>query len=177
MAIFPITDQYKHLGKGPLDAKSLVKTYADLTSADTWTVEGQFIAYNGMIVAVWLNKEDASKNGIYFLYDASITTTLGKPNVANEANWHKLAEVSEFDIEDKLLALESRVAALEEAESDILTYGYRSGFPIPGEANKLYVAADEGKTYVWFNDDYLLVGGSDNYEEPDIICGGTANNE
>lgn len=177
MAIFTFSDQYKYTGRGPLDAKSLVKTYTELTSVNTWTYEDQIIAYNGMIVAVWLNKTDTSKNGVYFLYDPKVTSALGKPDVTNETNWHKLAEVSESDIEDRLLDLESRITTLEGAESDVLTYGYRSGFPTTGETNKLYVAVDEGKTYVWFNDDYMTVGGSDStsYEEPDIIHGGSAN--
>jgi hypothetical protein len=176
MAIFPISDQYKYLGKGPLDAKSLVKTYAELTSLNTWTVDSQFIAYNGMIVAVWLNKADASKNGIYFLFDASITSPLGKPDVTNEANWHKLAEVSEVDLEGKLLELETRVTALEEAESSVVTYGYRNLFPSIGEPNKLYIAADEQKTYAWINNQYYTVGGGE-VEAPDIICGGSAETE
>jgi hypothetical protein len=61
-----------------------------------------------------------------------------------------------------------------EEDTDVITYGYRSGFPTTGEANKLYVAADEGKTYIWFNDDYLSVGGGESYEEPEVIFGGSA---
>ena len=39
----------------------------------------------------------------------------------------------------------------------------------------MYVAADEQKTYVWFNNDYLIVGTADSsYEEPEIIYGGSA---
>ena len=37
----------------------------------------------------------------------------------------------------------------------------------------MYVAVDEQKTYVWFDDAYVPVGGSD-YEEPQVIHGGTA---
>lgn len=71
--------------------------------------------------------------------------------------------------------IESRIAALEE-DSDVLTYGYRSGFPITGESGKLYVAVDEEKTYIWFDGRYLAVGGSSgSYEEPEIIYGGSAN--
>lgn len=176
MAIMKKTDQFLYTGRGPLDAKSIVKTYADLLKADTWTAvvneTETFIAYNGMIVAVWLNKEDTSKNGIYFLYDPAVTSTVKRPDIANEANWHKLAELS--DIAD----FEARLSALENAEqeSDVITYGYREGFPVEGEEGKLYVAADEKKSYVWFNGEYLAVGGSDgsNYEEPDVIYGGSA---
>lgn len=175
-------DQYRYSGKGPLDAKALVKTYADLLSESTWEVEGTASAYNGLITAVWLNKTDPSKNGIYFLYDETVTSGLKKPDVTKEANWHKLAEISDLvdftarlsAIEADLTALDVRLTTLEE-ESDVITYGYRSGFPTEGEASKLYVAADEGKTYVWFNDDYLLVsGGVGSYEEPTVIHGGSA---
>jgi len=175
MAIRDSRDQLLYLGKGPLDAKSLVKTYAELLDTATWTVAvdgtDTFVAYNSMIVGVWLNKEDTSKNGIYFLFDPAVTSALKKPDVTNEANWHRLDNT---DLASSLSAIDERLAALEE-DSDVLTYGYRSGFPTEGEVNKLYVAADEKKTYVWFNNDYLPVGGSDSeYEEPEIIFGGTA---
>lgn len=87
-------DQLVYSGRGPLDSKSLVKTYAELISASTWTqqVDGEdvIVAYNGMIVAVWLNKTDASKNGLYVLFDPLVTSALKKPDVTNEENWHRL---------------------------------------------------------------------------------------
>lgn len=115
MAIFTFSDQYKYIGRGPLDAKSIVKTYAELTSEATWKHEGQLIAYNGMIVAVWLNKADTSKNGIYFLYDSKVTTALGKPNVTNEANWHKLADASA--ISEVVSSIESNTQAIAAEEA------------------------------------------------------------
>ena len=164
-------DQLLYVGKGPLDAKTLVKTYAELTNPATWTVNvdgtDTFVAYNSMIVGVWLNKEDTTKNGLYFLFDPAVTSALKKPEVAKEENWHKLADA---DLTDRLLAIDERLIALEE-DSDVITYGYRKDFPSVGEVNKMYVAADEGKTYIWFNDDYLSVGGGE-YEEPSIIYGG-----
>jgi hypothetical protein len=175
MAIITYSSQYRYNKRGPLDSKALVKTYADLLKQSTWLIEDTVAAYNGMITAVWLNKDDTSKNGIYFLFDPAATSALKVPDVTNEANWHKLVDVSELtDFTQSLSALEARIAALEE-DSDIVTYGYRSGFPTVGEANKLYIAADEGKSYVWFNDNYLLVSSAENeYEEPDVINGGTA---
>lgn len=173
MAILPISDQYKYTGRGPFDAKAIVKEYADLFDVSKWTSDGNIIAYNGMITAVWLNKADTSKNGIYFLFDPLVTSTIKKPDVTVEANWHKLAEMSELtDFVQNLSELEARVTALEE-DSDVITYGYRSGFPTVGVTDKLYIAADEGKSYIWFNDEYLPVG-SNSYEEPEIIFGGSA---
>lgn len=121
MAVLPINDQYKYTGRGPFDAKALVKTYAELLDLNTWTTNDNLVAYNGMITAVWLNKEDTSKNGIYFLFDASVITALKKPDVTNEANWHKFAELSDLaaltkqltTLSDELSGVKTRLATLE----------------------------------------------------------------
>jgi hypothetical protein len=169
-----LSSQYYYNNNGPLDAKSLVDKFELLTSADTWKdQEGNIIAYNGMLVAVWRERnENAYKNGIYFFHDGTTKRLPPVESIQDESNWHKLTELS--DIAD----FESRLSALENAEqeSDVITYGYREGFPVEGEEGKLYIAADEKKSYVWFNGEYLAVGGSDgsNYEEPDVIYGGSA---
>lgn len=173
MAIQKKSDQQLYTSRGPLDSKSLVKTYADLTSLNTWTVDDTLVAYNGMIVAVWLDKTDDTNNGIYYLYDPLVTTALKKPDPTVVTNWHKISDkIDTSVIESTLADHESRLKAVEE-KTPVETYGYRSGFPTTGEENKLYVAVDEGKTYIWFDGNYLAVGGSD-YEEPTIIFGGSA---
>ena len=182
MAISQLELQYRYSGKGPVDAKSLVKTYRSLLLPDTWYNDGgKVTAYNGMIVAVWLDP-DAAKNGLYLLHDPAVTSILKTPDITSTANWHKLADMSELsaftaklsELESDLKSIEDKLSALED-DSDVITYGYRSGFPVVGEANKLYIAADEGKSYVWFDGNYLSVGGTDGgYEEPDVINGGTA---
>lgn len=113
-------EQHIYAGKGPLDAKSLIRTYAELTKVDTWNVtisnvvddeivtNTVFAAYNGMIVAVWLNKTDTSKNGLYFLFDPQVTSALQKPDVTKEANWHRLDNAGDIsDIKSRLTALEN----------------------------------------------------------------------
>jgi hypothetical protein len=169
MAILNSSNQYIYTGKGSLDSKSLVKTYAELLATNTWTVDGVVTAYNGMLTAVWLNTSDTSKNGVYFLYDPAVTTARKAPDVTNEANWHKLVEID--DLTSKLSAIDERLTTLESEKSDVLTYGYRKDFPSIGELNILYAAADEGKTYIWFNDQYIPVGCGE-YEEPTEINGG-----
>lgn len=182
MAILPISDQYLYSGKGPFDAKALVKTYADLKNPSTWSNDsGTFLAYNGMLTAVWLNKEDTSKNGIYFLFDPTVTTALKKPNVEDDANWHKLAELSDTQafeesisaIEANIEELNEKMAELEYKGSGVNVFEKRSEFPIVGETNILYVAADEEKSYVWFNNNYFALDDDEN-ERPDIIHGGSA---
>lgn len=184
MAIMNKRDQFLYAGRGPIDAKSLVKTYDQLVDITTWTAQidgvDTVVAYNGMLVAVWLDKTDISKNGLYFLFDPLVTTAVKKPDVTNEANWHKLADMTGLsafierlnNIESDLADLDLRLSTLEE-DPDVLTYGYRSGFPTVGEHNKLYVAVDTGKSYIWVNDDYLPV--SAETEHPDLIYGGSAN--
>lgn len=108
MAIQSSTNQYRIKGKGPLDAKSLVQTYADLLNPVTWQVDGVASAYNGMITAVCRNTEDVSKNGVYFLHDARATGSRATPDVTVEANWHKLGDSANTgDVAARLVSIES----------------------------------------------------------------------
>lgn len=175
-----VTTNYEIQVRKPFDARMLVPSYNDLLLKDNWVKAGttQVVAYNGMIVAV-ANTTDATDNGLYFLFDPDCTTALKSPDVTDAAHWIKIGETSDISelttrlttIETELDSIKDRLDALE-TKSDVETYGYRSGFPTTGEANKLYVAVDEGKTYIWFNEEYLSVGGSS--DEPEVIFGGTA---
>ncbi len=130
MAIQKRADQQLYTGKGPLDAKSLVKTYADLLNINTWTANDTFVAYNGMIVAVWLDKSDALNNAIYYLYDPTVTSALKKPDVTKATNWHRIAEINEIQditarianntqlINDEILARAEAIAAIYKAGVD-----------------------------------------------------------
>lgn len=90
---------------GPYDTRFLVPTYADLTDEANWTIEGYGSnAYNGMIVAVGSNTEDISKNGIYRLFDVNNPNPKDVPDVTNEANWHRLAEI-ELVTDDEIISL------------------------------------------------------------------------
>jgi hypothetical protein len=109
-------NQYKYAAKGPLDAKALVKTYADLFSTDTWQVDadGRKVngAYNGLITAVWLNKTDTSKNGIYYLHDKAVTSTLSVPDVTKADNWHKILDTK--DLSDLVTRIATNTLAIEQ---------------------------------------------------------------
>lgn len=182
MAIITSTNQYKYTGRGPLDTKALVKTFADLTTEATWLGDNNVkIAYNGMVTAVWKD-EDRTKNGVYFLYDPVVTTVLQAPNVTISDNWHKLTDIDDLAaltarlnaIEAAFLTVESRLTELEENE-DILTYNLRARFPTTGVSGKLYTAVDEGKSYVWYNNDYVLIGSD--YNDIELIYGGAAKDQ
>lgn len=180
-----VSTNYEVTSKKPMDARMLVPTYEDLLNKENWiTSKGSACCFNGMFVAV-ANTSDTSKNGLYMLVDTASTRN---PDVTVETNWIKIGEtsdISEFvsrvetieaslsELTEDLSSLDARVATLEEEEK-LHTYGYRSGFPAEGESGHMYVAVDEKKSYVWFNQEYIPVSGSD-YEEPDIIYGGSAN--
>lgn len=181
MAIQSSINQYRAKGKGPLDAKSLVKTFAELTTLSTWLVDGVISAYNGMITAVWLDLEDSTKNGIYFLHDASVKSTRGTPDVTNPNNWHKLGGIDNLpglaeqlsEIQTELEEVKADVDELQ--ESATVVKEFRSEFPETGLSGKIYVAMKEAMTYVWYNGDYLPVGDGGDNNEIQIIHGGTAN--
>jgi hypothetical protein len=122
MALIESSNQYKHTGKGPLDKKALVATYAELLTWDTWvTNSGSKTAYNTMIVGVWANKEDPSKNGIYYLFDPACTSTIKNPDVTNAKNWHKIAEATDLganfeELASKVQILDVTVNGSEEQE-------------------------------------------------------------
>lgn len=178
MAIVKSADQFKYSGKGPLDAKSLVKTYAELLDTATWILDDKNIAYNGMITAVWLNKDDTSKNGIYFLHDAACTSALKTPDVTNEANWHKLGGIENLPglaeqisaIENGLMQVQADVEDLQESATVVLDE--RKAFPETGIPGKIYVATKEAMTYVWYDGDYLPVGDGGATDNIQIISGG-----
>ncbi len=141
-----ITTNYLYTGKGPFDAKMLVSTYAELYAEGTFPSGS---AYNGMLVAVGLNKDDPSKNGIYYLYDSSVTTKFKSPTTTTEANWHKLVELSEIDsIKERIDALEAKGdtpagitkeeldAAIEALRTEITNAGYVTVEDLATKADK-----------------------------------------
>jgi hypothetical protein len=186
MALIDISNQYRYTGRGPFDAKALVKTYAELLLTETWTVinaSGAAVssAYNGMLTAVWLNKEDTSKNGIYFLFDPEVTSPLKTPDVTVESNWHKLCEVEALnELTEQLRTINAKLSEFSEDierlenKAEILAVVDRATFPPVGKPNVIYVDVSKNKSYIWFEDDYILTGGGDGEVVYSMICGGNA---
>lgn len=181
MAVQSSTNQYRIKGKSPLDAKALVKTYAELLNPATWTVDGVLSAYNGMITAVWLNLTDETQNGVYFLHDPAVVSTRGTPDVTKAANWHKLGGIDNLpgladqinNIQNDLEQVKADVDDLQ--DSATVVKDSRSAFPATGLPGRIYVATKEAMTYVWYNGDYLPVGDGGDNAEIQIIHGGNAN--
>ena len=89
---FNFAANFELLKKGPLDAKMLVSEYADLTTGTTWQDNDSLIwLYDGAIVAV-SNDPDSSKNGLYFLKDAT--------NYNLTSSWEKLGAASGSTLND-----------------------------------------------------------------------------
>jgi hypothetical protein len=181
MAVIIDTNQYKYNKKGPLDAKALVKTYADLLKTTTWTVNDSIAAYNGMITAVWLDKDDngnlTDKNGIYFLHDKNVTKVTGVPDVENADNWHRLGGLDSLpDVSDQITAIQNGLKDLQEDVNELQDSATEvvESLPETGKPNKLYVVAEEATTYVWHNGKYILVGDGADDEDIQIINGGKA---
>lgn len=184
MAVLKSANQYKYSGKGPIDSKALVKTYADLLNLETWTLDGKVVVYNGMITAVWLDKEDPSRNGVYFLHDPDCTSALKNPDVTNKLNWHKLGGIDNLPgLADQISAI---VTDLEKVQGEInelqdsatVVKNSKSQFPEVGVEGKIYVATEEAMTFVWYNGDYLPVGdgaGESGEIDIQIVHGGNAN--
>lgn len=163
-------NQYSYTGRGPLDPKSLVQTYAQLIDAATWTEGTSIVAYNGMITAVW-SDPDSSKNGVYFLHDSTVTSKWKAPRVTDPNNWHKLGGLDNLPgLAEQITTIEKNLKDLQDSATVVVNL--KSELPRPGFPGKIYVVTDEAMTYVWYNDDYLPVGdGSDN-DEIQVISGG-----
>lgn len=173
--------QYLYTGRGPLDPKSLIDTYAQLINKATWTEGTSVIAYNGMIVAVWNNTADTSKNGVYFLHDATVTNKFKAPDVTNEANWHRLGGIDNLtgladqiaSIQTELEQLQNEVGELQDSATEVVELFEQ--LPETGKAGKLYIVTEDATTYVWHNGKYLLVGDGADETDIQIIHGGSAN--
>ena len=115
-----------------------------------------------LVNGYWYLTNDTAE--VYVCLEIDGQLTLKKINECDAS-----AELDEIRIDD----IENRLAALEEKDSDVLTYASFNVFPATGQANTLYVDTTTQKSYIWLNSKYTPVGGSE-YEEPDIIFGGTA---
>ncbi len=94
LGTFKYSANYEVAKKAPLDARQLVDSYSDLLLESTWCdSDGGVWLYDGAIVVV-SNDIDTSKNGVYWLCDAS--------NYTSEDSWINVGYDSDFIIENGL---------------------------------------------------------------------------
>lgn len=129
---------------------------------------------------VALIPEEKLVNGYWYL-----TNDTAEVFVCLVIGGHKvLKKINECDINNDFPDMESfedRLTALE-ADHTITTYGYRKLFPPVGEVNHIYVAKDEGRTYVYSGGLYVHIADQFMDEDTDedgipdvrIIHGGSA---
>lgn len=106
---------FQPTGRQPLDVRTVVETYSDLTSKDTWVADNVIAVYKGMTVAVVENKQ------VYMLVDAD--------NVENANSWVIVGSQINGGV-DINSALQAQSAATDTLRSDIeeaLGYDYKSG--------------------------------------------------
>lgn len=118
------------------------------------------------------------ENGWYLTTDTAEVYVALRSTPGDFSSDLVLRKLNECDVDTDFADLESfdkRLTALEQ-EDRLHTYGYREGFPKVGEEGHMYVAVDEQKTYVYFDDNYLVVGevNDEPAPAPDIIFGGSA---
>ena len=181
----------------PMDARMLVPSYEDLLDNNNWITSKETpCCFNGMLVAV-ANTKDTSKNGLYMLFDG---TNARKPDVTVETNWIKIGETSDIsdfvsriqtiessiaEITSDITALDARVSELERLhnEDNVERFGYRNMFPAVGVLNRIYIANDEKRTYIYTTEGYIHIADQfdtidhdedENTPEVRIIFGGTA---
>lgn len=109
--------------QAPIDARTLVGSYADLTAEENWIdKDGYSIAFNGLVVSV-ADLNDPSKNGIYYLFDPKANPDEWiDPDVKNAENWHKISDSAELTGQLKdYVSSESLAATLETyVKTDVL---------------------------------------------------------
>lgn len=119
---------------------------------------------------------DKLVNGYWYLTNDTAEVYVCLLSDPSDPESKVLRKINECNIDNDFSSLESFEARLEklEAQEKLHTFAYKAGFPKEGkgELGHMYVAVDEGMTYVYWNDTYLPVSGK--AEEPEIIFGGTA---
>lgn len=130
-----LSSQYAYNSNGPFDAKMLVGTTEELYSPATWqNKEGENLAYNGMIVAVWRERnENAYKNGIYLLHDGKAnnkflidTTDITRSTISKPESWHKIGDLNtDIDVIKSHITRVEEILNGKEAIGEEGTEGYQ----------------------------------------------------
>lgn len=92
---FETNKNYNVSIRKPLDTRSVVTDYNDLTTSSIWkNSNGASVVYNGMMVAV-VNPTVTDKNGIYYFFDPNFSALKGG-DVTTENNWYRIANYDDI---------------------------------------------------------------------------------
>lgn len=126
---------------------------------------------NGVV----LIPESKLVNGYWYLTNDTAEVFVCLPDIDGNLTLKKINDCSDSEWDEiRIEDIETRLTALEQQGSDVLTLTNYDSFPRPGRANVLYVDTSTQMSYIWSTDDYVIVGGDVAYEEPEVIFGGTA---
>lgn len=152
------------LAGGPLDARTVVPTKADLTTSGTYDY-----AYVGMIVSVEAEgKAYILTNMDYTVEDSWKEIGSGSSTITVD---DAIDDTSENPVQNKVIAsalndkadlVEGKIPAnqLPSFVDDVLSYDDLESFPEEGEDGKIYIAKDTNKTYRWSGTDYAEISES-----------------
>ena len=149
--------------KKPIDARSLVKTYEDLTDSSNWINKaGNPICYNGMLVAV-ANTSDITYNGVYFLFDPNCTDSKKTPDVTNTSHWIRIGESSDVSslitdletLQSQLTSLQQKVDKLADDKASVQCVLSRTDLPTTGTRNIVYFIETENRSCTWNGTNYI----------------------
>lgn len=147
---FNVSANYEPLKAAPFDARSLVKTKADLTNIATWTINNDIWIYDGMLVTV---AQDANPkfNGVYRLVDAE--------NFNFDGSWMKLAN-------------DADLAEIEASKS--YTVNSEQDLPEIGDENATYYIRNTKSIKKWSAEEHIYVSYGGSSINIQIIDGGNA---
>lgn len=158
--VFNLSGNYEPTVAGPLDARTVVEFFSDLTNPTTWTIASATPwLFNGLLVCV-TNDPDSAKIGLYMLVDST--------NYILEDSWRKIADIRDIE------ALNQRIDQISGGGGGAVQVEALGNLPNVGSEGNVYFVKNENATYRW--DDttktYYCVGRD--YQEIKVINGGSA---
>ena len=161
--IFNLSGNYEPTVAGPLDARTVVEFFSDLTNPTTWTIASATPwLFNGLLVCV-TNDPDPTKIGLYMLVDAT--------NYTVEDSWRKIADIRDIE------ALNERIDQISGGGGGAVQVESKTNLPNVGSEGIVYFVKDENATYRWDDAGLKYYCTGRDYQEIKVINGGNAEEE
>lgn len=161
--VFNLSGNYEPTVAGPLDARTVVEFFSDLTNPTTWTMASATPwLFNGLLVCV-TNDPDSAKIGLYMLVDSA--------NYILEDSWRKVADIRDIE------ALNERIDQISGGGGGAVQVESKTNLPNVGSEGTVYFVKDENATYRWDDAGLKYYCTGRDYEEIKVINGGNAEEE